>query len=170
MRSGTIVIARDHAKEARTQAGPEPSTAELHAAMVAVTPSAFALDGLYGALTQVLGRRRGKRGWRPTLRQLALGFDVGPKAKTWSTQLEWHFERRQPAVHHDEKSYETVPHPELEAHVSVEDRDYSAAGAERAVGIALDIVRTCVENPKPVTADWVESQRPVLEQRLPETL
>jgi hypothetical protein len=76
---------------------------------------------------------------------------------------------RDPAVHHGEEFHETVPHPELEVHVSVEDRDYSAAGAERAVTIALDIVRTCFENLKLVTAEWVERRRPVLEQLLRET-
>jgi hypothetical protein len=47
--------------------------------------------------------------------------------------------------------------------VSVEDRDYSAAGAERAVEIAMDVVDTCFKNPKPVTAEWVELRRPLLE-------
>jgi len=48
-----VIVARAHAAEARAHAGGQPRTAEFHAAMVAVAASAFAVDGLYGALKQL---------------------------------------------------------------------------------------------------------------------
>jgi hypothetical protein len=163
-----LVIARDHADEARAQAGPHPSLAEFHAAMVAVSASAFAIDGLYGAVKQVVTPPPSNAArQRRILELLKFAFRIGPKVGIWLSELDWVFaDVRRPAVHHGEEFHETVPHPELEVHVSVEDRDYSAAGAERAVRIALDVVHTCFDNPKPVTAEWVERRRPVMEQLL----
>jgi hypothetical protein len=136
--------------------------------MVAVSASAFPIDGLYGALRQLLPEPAKKKArWRKIVALLDSAFELGPRVQAWRTELKWLFvEVRHPTVHHGEESHETVPHPELDAHLSVEDRNYSAAGAERAVAIALDVVDTCFNNPKPVTAEWVERRRPLLGQLL----
>jgi hypothetical protein len=127
---------------------------------VSVTASAFAFDGFAGAANQIVKRPRSDAArQRQLLEVLKQGFRISAEARRWLPDLDWLFATaRRPAVHHGEEWYETVPHPELDTHVSVEHRDYSAAGAERALGIAFDVVETCLAKPKPALEEWARSR------------
>jgi hypothetical protein len=148
---------------------PDPVWSEMFAAMVAVAAAAHALDGFYGTVKPLVSppASTASRG-RQVLEALKLGFKIGPHASTWLTGMDWLFKTRDRAVHHDEVFPTLVSHrvteetvvfgaPELEA--------FSAASAERAAELATTILITCIENPKPATAEWAamrESTLPVL--------
>ena len=74
---------------------------------------------------------------------------------------------RRPAVHHGEEPQPQVSHPETDdLHIAVESRDFSAASAEKAVALILDVVTTCFASPKPATREWVERRRPAVSKLL----
>lgn len=170
-----LAIARLHAREARAHAEAGDRQAELRAAMVAVTASAFALDGMYGAVKRVMDEptpstpcQSGEARHKQIRALFKRAFSLGPKGDAWRGDFKWLFvDLRAPGVHHGEEPYETVPHPEIEdMDVSVEHRNYSAASAERAVAFAREVVKTCLDNPKPATEEWVASRRPFAEPHL----
>jgi hypothetical protein len=166
---GWLAIAHEHASEAREHAGPpELGSPEWRAAMVAVTSAAFALDGLYGAVKPLVNPpASGAPRQRQILEGLKLGFQLGSKPHQWLPEVDWLDEVRDLAVHHGEEPRPQVGHPEIaDLHIAVESRDFSAAYAERAVALVLDVVKTCFASPKPSTQEWVELRRPVVNKVL----
>jgi hypothetical protein len=160
-----VAVAHEHAAEARKHAGPpELGSREFRGAMVAVTAAAFALDGLYGAVKPLLNPPASSAPrQRQILEVLKLGFQLGSKAHEWLPEFDWLDDVRDPAVHHGEAPQAQVSHPEIDdLHIAVESRDFSAASAERAVALVLDVVRTCFASPKPPTGGWVEQRRPAV--------
>jgi hypothetical protein len=110
-----LANARLHAQEARAHADARDRQGELRAAMVAVTASAFALDGMYGAVKRALNEPTPTGGARHEQIRALLksAFRLGPKGDAWRDDFAWLFrDLRRPGVHHGEKPHETVPHPE----------------------------------------------------------
>ena len=166
-----LAVAHEHAAEARKHAGPpDLGSPEFRAAMVAITAAAFALDGLYGAVKPLLNPPASSAPrQRQILEVLKLGFKLGRKPHKWLTEFDWLDEVRDSAVHHGEKPQPQVPHPEIDdLRIAFESGDFSAANAERAAVLVLDVVTTCFESPKPATRDWVERRRSAVEEVLAE--
>ncbi|MDG5807912.1 hypothetical protein P9869_35750 [Streptomyces ossamyceticus] len=149
---------------------------EFDAALVAVAASAHTLDALYGSVVPESRRAelKAKRiPRRSAIREgLKLVFATGPRNTPWVDEFKWLFDLRDAAVHHGEKPQETVPHPDLGTHTGPEYVAYSTKSADRAVELMLDVLRMCVDHPKPKapttrpqapTADqWAEGNKPVV--------
>ncbi|UQA92171.1 hypothetical protein [Streptomyces halobius] len=141
---------------------------EFDASLVAVAASAHALDALYGSLVvraAVQGRKLGENRHSNIREALKLVFVSGPFNADWIADFEWLFDLRDAAVHHEEKPKKTVSHPSLGTHTGPEYVDYSTGSADKAVTLMLDVLRWCVDNPKPAVPDartWAEANRPVV--------
>ena len=59
------------------------------------------------------------------------------------------FDLRDAAVHAKVKSLPAVPHPSGVSNAGQVNADYSAEEAVKAVDLMLDVLNTCVQNPKP---------------------
>lgn len=77
------------------------------------------------------------------------------------TDLDWLFEIRDAAVHHDEglrppAAIDTYAEPLSGPQEAV---DYSAESACRAESIAFELIGTCMAHPKSATRRWVDARQ-----------
>ena len=81
------------------------------------------------------------------------GFVV--RAHVWATELEWLFDLRDAAVHHQETWSDPEPHA-TGTNVSRENASYRAESASRAVDLLLDVFNLLVAKPKaiPGVQEW----------------
>jgi hypothetical protein len=139
---------------------------EMKEAMGAISSPAHAIDGFYGAVKPLINppRSNAKR-HRQILEALKLGFVIGSYHNAWLDDLDWLFETRDGIVHHGEEfrplvvrrvTAETLVGSGLVAY------RLSAANAQRAAMIAEAVIVTCVANPKPSTANWVQNRKHVV--------
>jgi len=147
-----------------------PSTAdpsewsETFAALVAVSAATHALDGLYGTVTPLIvthfthASRR-----RRILETLKLGFRVGKVAQQrWIGEFDWLYRLRDDAIHHAEAIRPLVEYRVTDESVvwgAPESLAYQAESARRAADLVVDVVRECLTNPKPGTAEWAAQWR-----------
>jgi hypothetical protein len=134
-------------------------TEELHASMVAITGSAFAIDGFYGTVSQWIDvpdatrdawKRNGTSRHARIFETLKQGFDVGRRASRWSTELKWLFEYRDANVHFEEifrDPYAAPQHPVV-PHLTAERAAYTVESGRRAVDLAVDVLKSCVDSPR----------------------
>ena len=151
---------------AANSASPGPAMIEeTKASMIALTGSAHALDAFCGKFAddimppKLLDNWRKGRGNRPRQIDHALrqGFDVSDQA--WQDDIIWLFrDRRNPALHHAEKTNETVEHP-LGTRTAPEMVAYSAEATSRAVDLLLDVLDKCSAAPKPASAKMANGMR-----------
>lgn len=139
---------------------------ETYAAMIAVTAAGFALDGFYGSVKPLVNPPPSKAAReRQVLECLKLGFKLGQRPTKWLQELDWLFAARRNAVHHSEKFEPTVvvrATAETVVAGGPETFNYSVASAERAHGLASEIIQTCLDNPKAVTREWADQRREAL--------
>jgi hypothetical protein len=134
----------------------EAMNEELHASMVAITASAFALDGFYGTVLQWIqlpeellaawSENHTARHAR-IFETLKRGFNIGRRSGSWPGELKWLFSYRDANVHFEEifrDAYE-AKHPVVPG-VTWERVAFSVESASRAVDLALDVVKTCVQS------------------------
>lgn len=148
--------------------GKSPSR-EMFAAMVAVTATAHALDGLYGVIKPlVLPPASSAARHRQILECLKLGFRLGRLGHAWLADFDWLDDLRDAAVHSEETLRPIVPVKPgaVQAFQGFEASRYSAPNAERAAALAETVIRTCVANPKPETSAWAERYGPALDAML----
>ncbi|OEJ28964.1 hypothetical protein AS594_35630 [Streptomyces agglomeratus] len=170
-------VAREQAVAATDPAAESSAlNEEFDAALVAVAASAHTLDALYGSVVPATSRAqwRSNRTKRRTAvhEGLKLVFATGPRNAAWGDEFKWLFCLRDASVHHEEKPRKTVPHPSLGTHTGPEYAAYSTESADRAVRLMLDVLRRCVDHPRPQapttgpqapTADrWAEDNEPVV--------
>lgn len=134
-------------------------TDEMYPAMVAIAAAAFALDGLYDQVRGLAPPRPAKG--RPKRQRLILetlkhAFAVGSYAQGWLVEFDWLDELRDPAVHPKHKAGPAVAHPSGWGNFAVEYTEYSADNAERALALLQEVLRVCVEKPKPASRTWAE--------------
>jgi len=134
-------------------------TDEMYPAMVAIAAAAFALDGLYDQVRGLAPPRPAKG--RPKRQRLILetlkhAFAIGSYAQRWLVEFDWLDELRDPAVHPEHKTGPVVAHPSGWGNFAVEYTEYSADNAERAMALLQEVLRVCVENPKPASRTWAE--------------
>jgi hypothetical protein len=132
---------------------------EFQASLVAVSASAHALDALYGStvIPQAVRdmwkgkgtKRQGKI--REALKQV---FDTGQVNAKWVADFDWLFDLRDAALHAEEKPQPPVPHP-LGTNTAPENVDYSIESAERAVDLAVSVLKWCADHPRPKLTDAV---------------
>jgi hypothetical protein len=85
---------------------------EMHPAMIAITASAHALDGLYDQLKCVAPKFSGRPArQRMILETLKQGFSPGKKANVWLSEFDRLDALRDPAVHPEQKSGPPANHP-----------------------------------------------------------
>ena len=141
---------------------------ETLAALVAVSAASFALDAFYGSVKPLVDPPgSGAARERQIFECLKLGFQIGPYASRFLDDLDWLFETRRNAVHHSEQWEPAVPVRETEETIVIggpETFNFSADSAERACGIAREVIQTCLENPKSATAEWAEKRRDAQEK------
>jgi hypothetical protein len=140
--------------------GQEPAPAmltELLASMVAISAAAHALDALYGQLVtpdiKMAGPRDDKRREAHIRECLKRRFDTGKRDLEWVSGFQRLFDLRDAAVHAEEKPLPAVPHPSGVSNAGQVNADYSAEEAVKAVDLMLDVLNTCVQNPKPSDAE-----------------
>jgi hypothetical protein len=138
---------------------------ETKASMTALTACAHALDAFCGKFADDIMPRDLLKKWQAgegnrrmqiwdTLRH---GFDVNTHA--WKSEIVWLFrDRRNPALHHAEKTKETVGHP-LGPHTAPEMVGYSAESSSRAADLLLDVFDKCSAAPKPPAASKANAMR-----------
>ena len=131
---------------------------EMYPAMVAIAAVAFALDGLYDqvrdfAPIQFSGRPNRQR---RILETLKVAFSVGKYWEGWLVEFDWLDGLRDPAVHPSHVARPVVSHPSGWGNVPVEYVEYSADNAEKALGLLENVLRKCVENPRPASCEWAE--------------
>jgi hypothetical protein len=136
--------------------------AELHAAMVAISAAAHAIDAVYGeikphvlippALELSWQPRNGKRGVPRHSRifeTLKIGCKLGPRTNQWPGEFKWLYDLRDQVVHHELTARAPAPHPGLPTFgVAQELADYCAENATRALSLALDVAVITVESPR----------------------
>jgi len=158
------------ASEARSRGLPYRSTDQSHlfaaalhdemkASMVAIAAAACAIDAFLKKAVQKRiqvpdttaeewttdGIGRMARFWKT----LQLGFDVGEdKVQRWQTEFDWLYPTRNKAVHFEEVQSGLLPHPSG-TNTAPELVTYSLEEAERAVDLLIDVLKTCIQNPKP---------------------
>jgi hypothetical protein len=132
--------------------GPE-FAAEFLAGLVAVSAAAHALDALYGQLVTddiKTAGPKGDAGREAHIREcLKRRFRTGKRDAHWVDEFGWLFRLRDAAVHAREQLLASVPHPSGVTNSGQMSADYSAEAAIRAVDLLVDVLTTCVANPKP---------------------
>jgi hypothetical protein len=68
--------------------------------------------------------------------------------------VDWLFDLRDAALHAEEKPRPPVSHP-LGTNTAWENVDYSIESAERAVDLAVSVLKWCVDHPRPNVTDAV---------------
>ncbi len=134
-------------------------TDEMYPAMMAIAAAAFALDGLYDQVRGLAPPRPAKG--RPKRQRLILetlkhAFAIGSYAQSWLVEFDWLDELRDPAVHPEHKTGPVVAHPSGWGNFATEYTEYSANNAERALVLLQEVLRVCVEKPKPASRAWAE--------------
>ena len=140
--------------------GQEPAPAmltELLASMVAISAAAHALDALYGQLVtpeiKAAGPGDDQRREAHIREFLKRRFDTGKRDREWVSLFKRLFGLRDAAVHAKVELLPAVPHPSGVSYAGQVNADYSAEEAGKAVDLMLDVLNTCVQNPKPSDAD-----------------
>jgi hypothetical protein len=159
-----------------------PDWNEMLASLVAIGAAAYAIDGFYGSVRTLVNppvpqskrvsrwrralgvllrgeprRSRPKRS-RQIVETLKLGFNIGAEWQGWMGEIDKLFDLRDDAVHHEEALRPMVVYrvtDETVALAAPEMYDYSAERADWAVALAVEVVGTCAERPKPATAGWI---------------
>jgi hypothetical protein len=126
---------------------------EFLAAIVAISAAAHALDALYGQLITTAIKSAGPKtgaGREAHIREcLKRRFHTGKRDQHWVAEFGWLFSLRDAAVHAEERPLPGVPHPSGVCNSGQMNADYSADTAMRAVDLLVDVLTTCVDNPKP---------------------
>jgi hypothetical protein len=136
-------------------------TDEMYPAMIAIITVTIVLDGLYDQLkpfAPVVPRSVDHRPNRQNsiVERLKLCFSVGKQSHRWIGEFEWLYGLRHPAVHPKHKAHPVVAHPSGWGNVPALYADYSADNAEKALALLENVLRTCVDNPKPAARTWAE--------------
>jgi hypothetical protein len=142
---------------------------EMQNSFQGIAAASHAIDGFYGAIRDfaAIDRRtldawRRNRTPRPSriLETLKRAFHVGEPAAGWgdAAQLPDLFRLRDAALHHAERESETSLHP-LGTGVSQEAATYTAERASWAVELMLDVIGTCLINPRPNSRDYAERRQ-----------
>jgi hypothetical protein len=178
---GEIAVEREGAARAaraelvaQHRHGQEPAPAmltELRASMVAISAAAHALDALYGQLVTPAIKEAGpgddKRRETHIRECLKRRFDTGKRdQEEWVSRFKRLFALRDAAVHAKVELLPAVPHPSGVSNAGQVNKDYSAEEAAEAVDLMLDVLSTCVQNPKRSDAEakkWAVDYGPVVE-------
>lgn len=147
---------------------------ERQHALVAVVAAAFAVDAFYGATEAVcnvppstLERWAANKSGRAVriFGTLHRGFKFDNRwAKAWRKEMGWLFTLRNRAAHHEPELLPSVYRPEFKSGFSSDDATYTAMAAERAAAFALDLIETCLRNPRSATREWTETRTHVADQ------
>jgi hypothetical protein len=152
------------AAEPGSQAMGEAFDDELQAGLVAVVAAAFAIDAWYIAVRDMAplstktesGLRASsspRRAW--VIETLKAGFATGPTGASWGRGISEVYKLRDRAVHHTSDFHETTPHPTGLSNVSRENSTYTAEVAAAAAGLAVEVIATCLANPRSKLPDLV---------------
>jgi hypothetical protein len=137
---------------------PRGGIEEMHAALVAVTASAHAIDGFYGSIKPLINPPKFNCPRpRQILETLKLGFRVGTQAAQWQDDLDWLFDARDSVVHHQERHGKLIVTRMTEETIVIgapESYDLTVEAAARPLGIAESIIATCLGYPKSSTKAW----------------
>jgi len=132
---------------------------EYMASLVAISACAHALDAIYGALKPLVpATRASKTSSRHTqIRSvLAEAFKLGNAAqKHWKPEFTWLFDLRDGAVHYNEESLPTVPHP-IHGHGSQAAAAYCMETADRAIALLFEVL-TALGSPDRARNDRVRA-------------
>ena len=149
---GELVAQHRHGQESASA-----MLTELLASMVAISAAAHALDAFYGQLVTPAIKKDGPKddkGREAHIREcLKRRFDTGKRDREWVSRFQRLFDLRDAAVHAEVKSLPAVPHPSGVGNAGQVNADYSAEEAVKAVDLMLDVLNTCVQNPKPSDAE-----------------
>ena len=147
---------------------------ELRESLLAMTASAFALDGFYGAIRDLVysGGRVGKPESRAgtIFEAVKRASDVAGKTmnENWLPELKWLFDARRQGVHHLPQFSEGLPHPSVEGLAADEYALYRVENATRAVDLVLSVLEGCIGHPKPALREWAGRNTAMLTNLLAE--
>lgn len=147
---------------------------ELRESLLAMTASAFALDGFYGAIRDLVysGGKVGKSDSRAgsIFEAVKRASDVSSKTmnETWLPELRWLFDARKQGVHHLPQFSEGSPHPSVGGLAADEYALYRVENATRAVDLVLSVLEGCIGYPKPALREWASKNTGMLTNLLAE--
>ncbi len=147
---------------------------ELRESLLAMTASAFALDGSYGAIRDLVygGRnvsRSDSRAGR-IFEAVKRASNVSDKTMnaTWLPELRWLFDARTQGVHHLPQFSEGSPHPSVQGLAADEYALYRVENAARAVDLVLSVLEGCIGHPTPPLREWAGKNTGMLNNLLGE--
>ncbi len=132
-------------------------------ALVAITAAAFAVDGFYGSVRDVIavpassGKRRPSRS-AVVMECLRQGFELAPDLDRLRRGVVELYKSRDRLVHHAERlrPLELIAEgPAIDLVGPVELSWLTAAAADTAVDTAVDVVERCLSSPTKRTSSWV---------------
>jgi hypothetical protein len=136
----------------------EAFTREAHASMIAISAAAHSLDALYGAVKPNVTASTAEKRPMKILEALCAGFEVRGAAGggAWAREFRWLFDLRDAALHFEEASKPTVPHP-AGGNSGVENATYALESTTRAVDFLLEVLQLCVSSPRPPLTSWASA-------------
>jgi hypothetical protein len=151
---------------------PDAYVPEFQSALQAVTQTAFALDGWYGATHAVLnnGRERPPHAAMSDRRLLdSLRRAIGKKtldSGSLREDVRWLLPSRGAAVHHGPKATTGSEHPLASGMVPEEYALFKAEQAGRAINMMRSVFEGCLATPTPALRAWSEQARGLLSELL----
>jgi hypothetical protein len=140
------------------------------AAMTSVVSAAIAVDGFYGTVAEVASPRAVRAARHSIiLEMLKVNFVVGPSQHRWADELKWLFKTRDDAVHHATARRQAVIIRQTVRTDVVGPPEmfmFAANQARRAAGLAIEVVTTCLANPKTPTRDLASRYRSITSEAL----
>ena len=135
--------------------------AETLASMIGITACSHSLDALYGSIRDTTSPVKAEKRWSHILESIKGAFVINGSVGggRWATELEWLFDLRDAAVHYAEAQNPPVPHP-TGTSTGKESVYYSLEPTRRAVDLLIDVLSTCVSNPRPTRTEWAARMRP----------
>lgn len=89
--------------------------------------------------------------------------DLPTDIRQWKQSVKELIGKRDEAVHHDEETAPTVPHPFYPTNVSGVDASFSLERVNEAVDLMMDILRQALQSPSPALVEWATGNRHVLD-------
>jgi hypothetical protein len=124
------------------------------AAMTGLVAAAIAVDGFYGTVAEVAPPVVADARHSVILETFKIAFAVGRSQHRWTGELKWLFKTRDNAVHHATARRQPVVVRKTDRTIVVgapEAFMFAADEARRAADLAIEVVTTCLANPKTAT-------------------
>jgi hypothetical protein len=128
---------------------------EFRASLVAVTASAYAIEGVYGEIKYFIPPQRRQDRDKRLASAFGMAFGLSAQDAEWSSdELRWLFGLRDSAVHPYTESEVPAAHP-AGVNTGIEHSRFNAYTSQRAVNLSMTVLAFAARPPAPLSR-WVE--------------